>query len=258
MVRILNFTDNHAPLTHKPWWDWVLAQIEDFKPDWIVNTGDWLEGKPSKRFAHHSDETWSALDEIRALCEQAEAVNRVAPDAKKVWLWGNHDDNALGDLPERVPDDLKPLMNWRNIRGTEALEQWAIHETYSHEYRYRLGPIVFQHGCEVSKDGLRSLKDQAYQYGVPNGLHVSGHTHKPVPVTRCEERSISLPYWVVNAGTGADWERMHYMDRCSKQKWGRGCVLIETTEASVRDSKSAYAKPQWSAELRVHSMAREV
>lgn len=257
MVKILSMGDLHAPLTHEGYFNWLIEKVEEFKPDIIVNVGDWAEGKPAKRFSKYADETWSALNEIRALSDQAKAINRASPESRKIWIYGNHDENFFGDLPDRIPDDLQSLTDWRNLRGTEPLEQWQIHDTYKHDYRVRLGPIVFQHGCEVSKCGVRAMKDMAYQYGVPYGLHVSGHSHKPIPVTQCEERAISLPYWVVNSGTGADWDRMHYMDRCSKHKWGRGCVLIECTEASIRDSKSAYTKPQWSAELLVHSMAKD-
>lgn len=257
MPRILNFTDLHGVLVHPGYFNWLIKQIEDFKPDYLVDTGDRVEGKPGKQWAKYPDERWTALDELRTLSEQTRALNDAAPNAKKIWIHGNHDEMLFGSLPARIPEDLQSLTDWRNLRGTEPLEQWTIHEKYTHRFKVQLGQITFQHGCDVSKSPERAMKDAAYQYAVPYGLYVCGHGHKPVPVTQCEERAIALPYWIANAGTGADWDRMHYMDRCSNHKWGRGVVKIECTEASIRDSKTAYTKPQWQAELVIHSTARD-
>jgi len=254
MTRILSFADLHAPLTHAGFFNWLIEQIEEFKPHIIVNVGDWPEGKPAKRWEKYADEKWSALDEILEVSRQADAINKAAPDAVKHWIFGNHCANFFKDLPGRIPDDLQACVDWRNLRGTEPLEQWKILEEYTHESKLRIGPVTFQHGCELSKDGYRACKDMAYMFGTPYGLHVSGHSHKPLAVTRCEERSIKLPYWVCNPGTGADWDRMHYMDRLSKHRWGRGVVLIEVPDSSVKQSRSAYASKQWDAELRVHSL----
>jgi hypothetical protein len=76
-------------------------------------------------------------------------------------------------------------------------------------------------------------------------------------VTQCRERSAYLPYWFANAGTGMDWAQAHYMQRASKEQWGRGVVLFEVNEASVKSRKPHYATKEWSAELRVHSFASQ-
>lgn len=255
-ARIIAFGDLHAPLTHAPYFDWLLGQIEDFRPHYVVNVGDWFEALAAKRWARYPDEKWTAQDEVQAVVAQAAAINAVAPDARKVWLYGNHDDNLFGCHPDRIPVDLREIVNWRMMRGTEALESWEEKTTYTHGFRFRLGPVTFQHGCDVSKDGLRAMFGSAILYSSQNGLLVQGHSHKPVHPQECEIRSLPTRFWVANAGCGCEWDRMHYMDRFQKAKWGRGCLLIETSASACKVGNTAFARKAWDAELRIHSLAR--
>ena len=251
--RIAAFSCLHAPITHKGYFDWLLAQIEEYKPHYIVNLGDWYEGLASKRWSRYEDEEWSVYDEHRAVAAQAQAINEVAPQAEKWWLWGNHDDNLLGDLPDRVPKDLREAVNWRNFKPTaDALDKWNCVENYGDSVKLRLGPITFQHGCAHNES---AEKDAAYLYGVPFGLYVCGHTHRLKDVTQAKERKIPMPYWYCNPGTGMDFERANYMRRQRLVHWGRGVALIEAP--GVDQSRAAYRKVNWSAEVKVHSLADE-
>ena len=230
-----------------------MRELEEFRPDVIVNLGDWFEGKPAKRWPAWSDETWTLEDEFNAVAAQAEEINAIAPQAKKYWLYGNHDDNLFGSQPGRIPNDLQKTIQWRNNpRLTAALKDWRITEKYGHRERLRLGPVTFQHGCDAA---ISAEKNGGYLYGSPFGLYVCGHTHRPVRVTRAEERGIYLPYWYCNPGCGVQWDRMHYMTRLKMAKWGRGLIVGEM--AGVEQSRSAYASKQWDAELKIQSMAHE-
>ena len=252
-MRFAAIPDLHAPLTHKGYFEWMLRQIEDFRPDVVVNLGDWFEGKPAKRFSKWPGETWTLEAERRAVADQAEAINAVAPDAKKVWLYGNHDFNQHGDDPDRVPADYKDSVHWRNHVGlAKALEGWTVIEKYDHRTSFKLGPVIFQHGCDVAKN---SMQKAAYLYGGPYSLYVCGHTHRIVPVTQAEHLDIPLPYWWANPGCGVEWDKMRYMDRCSMAKWGRGLVIGEVSDTAVANRKSTYSSVQWSAEVLVHSWA---
>jgi len=251
MDRILAFSCLHAPTTHKGYFDWLLAQIEDFKPSHVVNLGDWYEGLASSRWPKRIEQKWTLFDEHNAVADQARRINEVAPTAMKHWIAGNHDDNAFGTNPGRIPDDLREVALWRNHRGVaEALEGWKILSEYSDRARLRLGPITFQHGtAHNSAVG----KDKAYLYGTPFGLYVFGHTHRPEPVTQCRERQVRLPYWYANPGTGIDFDQAYYMQRCSMALWGRGCIKIETP--GVEHRRSAFATKNWEAETVIHSWA---
>lgn len=251
MKRILCFSCLHAPITDKGYFNWLIGQIEEFKPHIVVNLGDWYEGKWAKRWAKTEDETWSVLAEHKAVAEQANAINAVSK-ATKVWLYGNHDDNSFNVHPDRTASDIVPAVHWQENKDvSKALEKWTVVRKYGHDVYKRFGPVTFQHGCETSKAGLTR---QALYYGTPYGLYVCGHTHRP------EERQIEvvdcpIPYWYANPGCGADWDRMHYITRQNKQRWGRGCLLIEAK--GVDQSRSAFASKQWDCELKIHSLADE-
>jgi len=243
----------HAPITHKGYFEWVLKQLEEFKPDVFVNLGDWYEGLAGTRHARDPRHNWTLMDEHRHVEAQARAINEVIPNAHKVWLAGNHDDNAFGIHADRIPPDLREVACWRANAGvSEALSRWHVIDEYKHGTRWYLGSVSFGHGCPVTD---ASAKDEAYTYGVPYGLDIRGHTHRPERVTQCRERKALLPYWYANPGCGADWEKMHYMDRQSKVLWGRGMVVGECLANGLKEGRKAYAARNWDAEVIIHSWA---
>lgn len=253
MKRVIAFSCLHAPITDQDYFNWLIRQIEEFKPDHLVNLGDWYEAKAAKRWARHKDETWSLEDEHLEVARQAKEFSSRVENC--TWIYGNHDDNLFGDQPDRIDPDLKACIHWRGYKSTAAaLESWKVIEDYSNAARYRLGQVTFQHGTLTNQS---SEKDASYTHGVPFGLYVCGHTHRPVEVTQARERQHYLPYWYANPGFGADDTKMHYMDRLSKSLWGRGCIMIEISARSITQGKVAYTSPQWSAELRVHSYCAE-
>jgi len=251
--RFLAFGCSHAPLTHAGYWEWLIRKIEWFKPDYVVNCGDWYEGLAGTRHAKDPRHDWDLFDEHRAVAEQATAINFAAPNATKVWISGNHDDNAFGIHADRIPSDLRRVSHWQSNEAVQSsLAGWIIKDRYRHGERYYLGQISFGHGCPVTD---ASAKDECYLYGVPYGLDIRSHTHRPEPVTQCRERKVILPYWYANTGTGADWDRMYYMDRQSKALWGRGCVI---GEVSCRgEGREVRATKNWSAETLIHSWAHQ-
>ncbi len=250
-TKFVAFSCLHSPLTHKGYFEWLLKQIEDFRPDVIVNLGDWFEGKCAKRWPSWSDEKWSLDDELYAVARQAIDIRMAVPSARYVWLYGNHDDNLFGLAPDRIPDDIKDSVQWdRNVTTAEAFKGWEVTKKYGDRVRFRLGPITFQHGCSTQ---INAEKDAGYSHGTPYGLYVCGHTHRPVRVTQAEERRRYLPYWYANPGCGVEWSRLHYMDRLQMSKWGRGCIVGDCAGADQR--RTAFASKQWDAELRIHSMA---
>jgi 3',5'-cyclic AMP phosphodiesterase CpdA len=243
----------HAPITHQGYFNWLIKQVEDFKPDVLVNLGDWYEGLAGSRHSRDPRHNWSLLDEHKAVAAQAEAINLAAPHALKVWLAGNHDDNAFGIHADRIPKDLRDVVQWRaNERVNKALEGWKVYSDYHHGARFYAGQVSFGHGCPVTD---ASAKDEAYCYGVPFGLDIRAHTHRPEMVTQARERKVVLPYWYANTGTGADWDKMHYMDRQSKALWGRAMVYGELTCARDKFCKETYGGPNWVAETKVYNWA---
>ncbi len=119
---------------------------------------------------------------------------------------------------------------------------------------YRLGQCTFQHGSWTQ---LNCERKAAYLYGTPYGLYTCGHTHRPIEVTRAISDGIRMPYWYANPGTGINTERTRYMDRLSMAQWGRGAIVGELPDSAVANSRTAYTKKNWDAELRMHGWIHE-
>lgn len=255
MVKFASFSCLHAPITDKTYFNWLITQLEDFQPDYVINLGDWYEAKPAKRFSKWADEVWTVLDEHREVARQASEINRVLPNSKRVLLFGNHDDNFFGENPDRIESDVRAALHWKENKDTSvALKDWKVIEEYSHRTKFKLGPVTFQHGCDVA---MNSMVKASYLYSIPNGLYVCGHTHRPCPVTQVSHLQVPLPYWYANPGCGADWDKMHYMKRLSMANWGRGLVIGEVHESAVSSKRSFYSANSWNAETIMHSFACE-
>ena len=95
------------------------------------------------------------------------------------------------------------------------------------------------------------MNKQAVYYCVENGLHLSGHTHRPDEF-QLKAYGAKLLLWRMNPGYGAVRERMHYIKRQDSQAWGRGCIV-----GTCNANRQAFRSKQWDAELRIHSLHDE-
>lgn len=256
-LKGMSFGCEHYPINCPEFEEWKLAQIERHKPNFIVLHGDMFDGLAATRWDKHPKQDWTVAKEFEKVSAYIDKINKAAPKAKKVFLYGNHDSNLFHE-PNRMDENLRALilMNWHQIQ-TGKMADWVFPtERYKHNAYYRIGQITFQHGGNTGKAQTHShLHKQGVEYGVPYGLHISAHTHAPVEVSQMRWLDQYLPYWVANVGTGADWDQMFYMDRSSMSLWGRAIVLFEVSKNSALKSNSAYTKPQWSAETIFHSFA---
>jgi hypothetical protein len=246
-TRFLAFGCVHVPIHCEEFRQWRLEKIREHKPDVIINLGDWHDANYASRWDNEDD--WDALAEFDALRQDAIDTQAAAPNAQIVWLHGNHCSNGM--QPGRIPKKVRGAVEFaKNEKLRDVTQNWKI-VPYGHHEFYRLGQITFQHGCQTN---VNAERDQALGYGVPFGLHVSAHTHRPKRIAPIElpGRVPCFGMQYCNVGCGADWSRMHYMDRANKQLWGRA-VLVGTVNAKQR--RAWFGSRQWDGELLIHSMA---
>jgi predicted phosphodiesterase len=252
----LAFGCTHAPITDEKYWLWLLKQIDDYQPDFLIHLGDALEATGASRWEVKENQNPCVLHEFHVFEEQVKNLNTVAPKAKKVFIYGNHDSNLLHE--ERVPKGMRKMVQhyWSEIQDG-VMKDWHFPcHTYAHDQFYRLGQITFQHGGNTGTAHTDNhLFTQAVEYGVPNGLHVSAHTHAPVAPKQARLGGSWLPYMVANVGTGMDWKQANYMERASKAQWGRALVRGTVGKYSVNKRESWFGTRHWTAELLVHSWA---
>lgn len=243
----------HAPLQDDTAVALACRELESFKPDVFIHVGDLFEADYPAKF--DNERGWELEDELKAANTLLKQFHSAVGDAKKVLLIGNHDDNILGN--GRIHPKIRSLANFLDPEKRlvpELLDHWEIGAKYVYNREvgtYRIGQATFCHGFEA---GTSSDEYQAYQLGVPFGISVFGHTHRPVPVTQAmRTKTVSLPYWYTNVGTLSHLESMNYMDRKRRALWGQGIVLGESMlwryEASMLPNSKL-----WDAETKIFRM----
>lgn len=198
--RWLAFSCTHCPLQDEDAVSFLLEKIAEVKPHYVVHLGDNLEAIYGSRWPSEYD--WDAETEfvvgnyfLERVRQAAEAAN---DQSRCVLLAGNHDSNALSLL--RVSKQVASMVDWRRHMPEVAEGRWLTPVKYVYDPVYgcvRLGQVTFAHGYNHGA----SYGIQALTLGIPFGLTVLGHTHRPEPVTRLyKTTSVPLPYWYANAG----------------------------------------------------------
>ncbi len=97
----------HLPLHHEGFRQWRLDKIAEYRPDVVVNLGDWHDSDYASRWGDQNDDhDWDSETEFALLAQDAKDIREAAsPDARIVFLLGNHDDN--GRCPGRVPKKVR-------------------------------------------------------------------------------------------------------------------------------------------------------
>jgi predicted phosphodiesterase len=241
------FSCPHCPLQDEKAVDWLIGRIEAERPDVIVHLGDGHEADSASRWP--SEYTFNIVDEWKAHNALLGKIRKASPKSRRVFLPGNHDANfsAVG----RIQLKLAAALDYAE-HEPELKEHWERPCPYVYDRRrgvFRLGQVSFGHGWE---SGVNSDEFQAILLAMPYGLHVSGHTHRPLPVTRCfRTRGVPLPFWYANAGCIRDLSPQ-YMSRHRSHGWGQAMVIGE-----VAITKSPRMSRQWEARTEVFRMKDE-
>jgi predicted phosphodiesterase len=247
----LFFACLHVPLQDKDFIDWLIEEIKRRKPDVIIHGGDGHEADSASRWPSEYD--WTLSDEFREHNEILKRIRKANPGSRRVFLPGNHDDNILA--LNRIDWKLRDLCDYRDHEP--ELKNWEQPAKYIYDRErgvFRIGQVTFAHGYE---SGVSADEYQAYQLGLPYGLFVSGHTHRPVPVTQAQRtKAIKLPFWYANAGCGRDMVNVPYMLRRRRFDWGQGIVVGEA-DSWRYDSALMPQKPLWEAETLIYKMYGE-
>jgi 3',5'-cyclic AMP phosphodiesterase CpdA len=235
-------------LEDKEFQEWLLDQIGTRNPDVIVDLGDAHEAISASRWPHEYD--WTLSDEFKASDAYRKEIRRISRNSRKVFLRGNHDDNLL--TLNRIDRQLRDLCDYRDHEP--ELQYWKQPTTYEYSREngvFRLGQATFGHGWEA---GVSADEMQSILLGVPYGLWVGGHTHRPEPVTQAmRTKAVPLPYWYANPGCARDIDDVPYMERKRRHRWGQGIVVGESGHWRYEQSLMPQS-PQWEAETIVFRM----
>jgi UDP-2,3-diacylglucosamine pyrophosphatase LpxH len=254
-VSFVAFSCVHAPLHDEDAIAWLIEQIKEVKPTFVIHLGDGFEGQASSRWPEENG--ISLLEEYEQHDKILERIRKASPDSNRIFLEGNHDHNirAKGRLDKRLrglTDYNVPQYNDKNqCVNKELMTEWRFGAEYIYCRRrgsFRIGQVVFAHGYEC---GIKSGENEAvYFSGGEYNLYVRGHTHRPQPVTRVMKTGrVPLRYWYANAGCMRDMEDVEYMRRNKRELWGQGCVV-----GQCKPLNSPRRERNWEAETRIYRM----
>lgn len=216
-VTFAAFSCPHVPLIDPKARDQLLGIIETEQPDFVVHLGDGHEAKAASRWP--TEQQWSLRDEFQAHNLFLQAIRLAAPKARRIFCWGNHDANILA--PSRFDPQIRALCDPQ--KEEPELRAWKqVPYIYGPAGIFRLGQVTFGHGYEA---GPSADEFQSILLGVPYGLWVGGHTHRPQDVIQARRtKAIPLPYWFCNAGCLRDL-KPSYVHRKRTHDWGHAVVL---------------------------------
>lgn len=231
--KFIAFSCLHFPEQDAAAIEWLLSQIAEHKPACVVSLGDMIDTACLSRFS--KDSVASLAAEYAAVDLFCESVNKAAPQAKKVWMQGNHEQrmfraehSALSEILD-YRKHIKSARNWKHLPYI-----------YSRQHVFRMGPVTFHHGFSCSDSGI---KREVINLGNPNGLVISGHTHRPHDVVPVAFGNTRVPYWYANPGTFIRPEQ-GYTHTLDTSRWGTGIIVGETTT-----KRQVGSIPEWTAQL---------
>lgn len=233
MKTFLAFSCVHRPLHDPEGVAWLVNQIVERQPNYVVNLGDTFDAQCLSKFDQSTE--FTLTEEYESTNEFLQQIRAAYPRAKRVWMEGNHEQRIRRAEWSKLSRELDYRSRIREAR------YWQHFEYRQHpDACFKLGQVTFYHGFAC---GRNNAKSESIKLGVPYGLTVSGHTHRPHPVHRISMGVTPLPYWHVNAGTfiKADVE---YMQQKDTSLWGGGCVF-GSVDPSVRHD----GKQRWEAEF---------
>lgn len=238
----------------------MLRELEAFQPDVIVANGDMLDGDAWSRWDNEND--WTLMDEYDQWAKIANTINELCPSAHKVWLYGNHEANLWE--PGRVNKKLRGMVHWKDYRPegkpclASEMQKWHIVSEYGSHVRWCMGPIVFTHG---TKAGLNAARDECLLHGHENSLTVSGHTHRPVQVSRnVQVGGIVDHRWYCNTGMLSNPVKMRYIHRQNFTGWGQAILVGEVgskDKTLVKEGRRHFASQNWDAEIKVRELCAD-
>lgn len=248
--RWLAFGCTHAPLHDEDAIEFVCEQIEEHQPDVVVHLGDLFEADAASRWP--SEYQFTLEDEFRAADEVLRHIRGAKPDARRVYIPGNHCDN-LGRA-QRIPVKHRSLvqLDKHPELNRELLTHWERPAKYvvcPEASSYRLGQVVFAHGVKANETADNW---HAHFYCHDFGLYVGAHTHRPTSPTQAKiGRSDYVNRWHANAGCTREMDP-EYAKRSDTRRWGQAVVVGEADERAL--SKAPRRSRCWAAETRIFKM----
>lgn len=230
----IQYSDTHFPFQDDSALDVVLAIIKDVQPDTIIHGGDLLDCySMSPKFQTDPMHKVSLQGEIDMARAHLHQVSTVAPQARKIWLEGNHEDRirkTIWDFKGAARELAKlrvfqNQMTWPVLMGLDEIG-WEFVPAHGQSKFQILPKLITVHGTAVSKWSGQTAKTEWLKYG-KSGL--SGHTHR---LGKFYHRDFNGSHVWLETGCTCRLDPEYAED----PDWQHGLVVITHTEDGERFS----------------------
>jgi predicted phosphodiesterase len=217
---------------------WLIDEIRDRAPDVVVNLGDLIDSACLSTFEKTGDES-TLKNEFDKAGEFLQQIKDARPRATRIFMMGNHDQRFARPMWNK----LSSLLDYRT--QIKECSDWQHFEYRQHpDATYKLGQVSFYHGFTA---GRGALKGESIRLGVPYGLTVGAHTHRPTPVTKLQFGAVSVPYWMANTGTMI--AECEYIATKNSSEWGQA-IVVGSCDPNIRHDGQRH----WEAETVIRRM----
>lgn len=209
--KVLFIPDTHAPYHDKKVWALLVRVIEILQPDIIVILGDFADfyavSSHAKDPNRRLDLQWE-VDEVKKLLSE---VRENAPNARIVYVSGNHEDRLERYLKDKAPE----LFNSVKIEHVLGLADLRI-EYVPYKDHIQIGKIYITHEVGNCGQYAHYKAQQAFEANV-----IIGHTHR-IGYTVVGNAK-GKPHLGAMFGWLGDFDQVDYMHKIrAKRDWAHG------------------------------------
>ena len=220
----------HGDLLDRGAAEQFLSFLRDYKPDYIVHTGDAFDFAAIRKGASDEEKAISLMADFEHGMDFLESMFAPFRRAKAKWLLlGNHDQRLL-DLLESGSAIQKEFSQslWDDIR--HKLNRWGVGwKPYdSHAGVIKIGDTLFMHGYSHA---VHAGHNMARSY---KGNLVFSHTHRPELINAPGWPS---PFRVINHGCLRQLYPKFANRTTSTLGWGHGFSYGEFDENKVSNNR---------------------
>lgn len=204
------------PDTHRPYHDTKAVALANramkvFQPDKIVILGDYADCYSVSSHSKNPNRIRDLKDELSDVQDGLREINKIAPNALKYYVAGNHEDRLERYLMEKAPE----LFNSVTIPGVLGLAELGWNYT-PYKRSLKIGKLNITHDTGNAGPYAHYRAQEAFQGNV-----IIGHTHR-------------LGYAVVGNAAGkphvgamfgwlGDFDQVDYMHQIkARRDWAHG------------------------------------
>lgn len=168
LTRILFIPDTHVPYHDRAKFDLMLRAAEYFKPEIMVILGDFADFYAVSSHDKRPDRKRVLKDELVEVHEELKRLTDAAPDARKIYIAGNHEDRYDRYINARAPEFFDMMALRDVLKLKEKGWEYVPYKTH-----IAVGKLNITHDTGKAGATAHRSAHAAFQTNV-----LIGHTHR--------------------------------------------------------------------------------